>query len=556
MAALESRPELVSAGRLAGRLVSRALAAAAARVQDAPLRRALLAHLGPQAATWPVLTASWPAFDQVNVQLGVEAWLASPGRAHELLGVTGTRYWQSGLADLLSDGPPDPLLGSPGAGSVTTEPRPAGPGGVTHACVSCGVYLIEDQGERFALLLRGPEDGTPDEPVRLQVAAASQARAGQLLGEVRRLAAEHNVYRGQVISFDAEDCTSAGSRPAFLPRPRVGRADVVLPRDVLDGIERQVVGIARHATALRASGQHLKRGVLLHGPPGTGKTHTVRYLLSQLPGVTAVVLSGRSLAAIGDACSIARALQPSVVVVEDVDLLAGPGEVIRGHPLLAGLLNEMDGLGAEANVTFLLTASQADVLEDALAARPGRIDHTARLPLPDAAARRRLVRLYQGGLHIGRTSAMTVVARTDGVTASFIRELLRRAALHAAMHADSARAAHTLPRGGAAPPPNGAAPHPGPLANGVATAPDVALRVTARQLTRALDELLDSSHDLTRVLLGSRPVHGSDAVIRPVLPRLRPTPAPTPTPAPLSPHQPPPPLTPQHLGPGSDRQPS
>jgi hypothetical protein len=92
-----------------------------------------------------------------------------------------------------------------------------------------------------------------------------------------------------------------------------------------------------------------------------------------------------------------------------------------------------------------------------------------------------------------------VVARTDGVTASFIRELLRRAALHAAMHA-----------------------------NGVATSPGVPLRVTARQLTRALDELLDSSHDLTRVLLGSRPVNGADAVIRPVLPRLRPTPTPLP----------------------------
>ena len=528
MAALDSRPELVTAGRLAGRLVSRALALAAARVQDAPLRRALLAHLGPQAAAWPVLTTSWPTFDQVNVQLAVEAWLAGPGRSHELLGVTGTRYWQSGLADLLSDGPPDPLLGSPGVGSVTTEPRPAGPGGVTHPCVSCGVYLIDDAGERLALLLRGPEDGSPDEPVRLQVAGASQARAGQLLGAVRRLAAAHNVYRGQVISFDAGDCAAAGSRPAFLARPQVGRSEVVLPRDVLDGIERQVVGIARHATALRASGQHLKRGVLLHGPPGTGKTHTVRYLLSQLPGVTAVVLSGGSLHAIGDACGIARALQPSVVVVEDVDLLAGPGEAIRGHPLLARLLNEMDGPGADANVTFLLTAGQAEVLEDALAARPGRIDHTARLPLPDAAARRRLVRLYQGRLHIGRTSAMTVVARTDGVTASFIRELLRRAALHAAMHADGARAARTLPRGGAGPPVNGTAPHPGPLASGVATEPGVPLRVTARQLSRALDELLDSSHDLTRVLLGSRPVHGADAVIRPVLPRLRPTPTPLP----------------------------
>jgi ATPase family associated with various cellular activities (AAA) len=516
---------LVAAGRLAGRLVSRAAALAAARAQDAPLRRTLLAHLGPAAAGWPVVAAFWPAFDQVNVQMAVEAWLAGPGRRHDLLGVTGARYWQSGLADLLSDGPPDPLLGSPGAGSVTTDPRPAGPGGVTHPCVTCGVYLIEDRGERFALLLRGPEDGSQDEPVRVQLAGASRGRAGQILDEVRRLAAGHNVYRGQVISFDAEACAAAGSRPAFLARPRIGRDEVVLPPDLLDGIERQVVGIARHATALRASGQHLKRGVLLHGPPGTGKTHTVRYLLSQLPGVTAIVLSGGSLRFIGEACSIARALQPSVVVVEDVDLLAGPGEAVCAHPLLARLLNEMDGLAADANVTFLLTASQADVLEDALAARPGRIDHTARLPLPDAAARRRLVRLYQGGLHIGRASALAVVARTDGVTASFIRELLRRAALHAAMHADGVRPARTAPL-------NGAVPHDRPVTNGAAygraarSGSAVPLRVTARHLNRALDELLDSSHDLTRVLLGSRPARGADAVIRPVLPRIRPTPLP------------------------------
>ena len=49
------------------------------------------------------------------------------------------------------------------------------------------------------------------------------------------------------------------------------------------------------------------------------------------------------------------------------------------------------------------------------------------------------------------------------------------------------------------------------------------LRVSARHLNLALDELLDSRHDLTRVLLGSRPMRGADAIIRPVLPRLRPT---------------------------------
>jgi cell division protease FtsH len=293
---------------------------------------------------------------------------------------------------------------------------------------------------------------------------------------------------------------AGGRLLGFLDRPQLDRAEVILPPDLLDGIERQVLGIARHADALLASGQHLKRGVLLHGPPGTGKTHTVRYLLGRMPGVTAIVIPGAALRYISEACSIARALQPSVIVVEDVDLIAEQRGPRPGQesPLFQ-LLNEMDGLGTDADVTFLLTTHRPDLLEEALAARPGRVDHTARLPLPDAAARRRLLRLYQGNLHISRATAAALVDRTDGVTASFIKELLRRAALHAAVGA------------------NGKATRSPPAAVAATTT----LRVTSRHLNRALDELLDSRNQLTGLLLG-RTAHGADAIIRPVLPRLRP----------------------------------
>ena len=53
---------------------------------------------------------------------------------------------------------------------------------------------------------------------------------------------------------------------------------------MVETIERQVVGVGRHRARLLASGQHLKRGLLLYGPPGTGKTHTVRYLLGRTRG--------------------------------------------------------------------------------------------------------------------------------------------------------------------------------------------------------------------------------------------------------------------------------
>ena len=55
--------------------------------------------------------------------------------------------------------------------------------------------------------------------------------------------------------------------------------DLILPADTFADVRRQVVGVARNSERLRASGQHLKRGLLLYGPPGVGKTHTVRYLV-------------------------------------------------------------------------------------------------------------------------------------------------------------------------------------------------------------------------------------------------------------------------------------
>ena len=305
-----------------------------------------------------------------------------------------------------------------------------------------------------------------------------------VLREIRALAAEQSVFRGQVISFGPDMLgPGVGSTPlSFLPRVAVTRDQLVLPAELLREIERQVVGVAAHSRRLLASGQHLKRGVLLYGAPGTGKTHTVRYLIGLLPEVTVIDISGRALGRIGEACSVARTLQPAIVVVEDVDLIAEertarPGE----HPLLFQLLSEMEGLNPADDVTFLLTTNRADLLEPALAARPGRVDLAAELPLPDATARRALLRLYQGSLVLDTGGLDQVIERTEGLTAPFLRELLRKAALLAAEEGLSA-----------------------PALAGGADSPDDVIRVTSAQLTAALDQLLDSRSQLTRVLLGGQ----------------------------------------------------
>jgi hypothetical protein len=488
----DAKPQLADVGRLTRRLVRQAVSAA--RAEQSSPQHLLAGHLGPDAAVLPVAKATWRGYDHVNVQAGLDAWLAEPGREHEIAGLTSTRFRDLGLAELSQPA----QWADVRVGGVTTAARPCGTGGATRLCVQWAMYLVTDPAGPLALLVRGPEEANPFERVVVEVACADPERGQRVIDEIRRLSVEHNVYRGHVIAFGAEVFGHGAMLLSFLDRPAVRRDQVILPAEVLDDIEEQVLGVARHAGRLLASGQHLKRGVLLHGAPGTGKTHTIGYLLGQLPGVTVVVLTGTVLRLVADACSIARALQPSVVVVEDVDLIAEEREAgtIGAHALLFQLLNEMDGLGADLDVTFLLTTNRADMLEPALAQRPGRVDHAALLPLPDADARRRLLRLYQGNMELDLADPDALITRTEGVTASFIKELLRRAALRAAREAGADSNARTDSN-----------------ARGDSDGDAGPLRVTDAHLSAALDQLLDTRNQLTRVLLGGRrePVSGDES---------------------------------------------
>jgi ATP-dependent 26S proteasome regulatory subunit len=128
--------------------------------------------------------------------------------------------------------------------------------------------------------------------------------------------------------------------------------------------------------------------------------------------------------------NLARLLQPAMVVIEDVDLIArdrdemGPCE----ESMLNGLLNEMDGLKQDADILFVLTTNRPEQLESALAGRPGRIDQAIEVPLPDDIGRKKLVQLYGRGLPLDEAVVTEAAERTRGVSAAFIKELTRRIA--------------------------------------------------------------------------------------------------------------------------------
>ena len=131
------------------------------------------------------------------------------------------------------------------------------------------------------------------------------------------------------------------------------------------------------------------------------------------------------------------------MILEDVDLIGTKREqqVVGANAVLFELLNQMDGLADDADLLFILTTNRPDVLEPALAARPGRIDQAIQIPPPDEDCRRRLFELYGKGLKVETKNLGGLIKRLEGVSAAFIRELLRKAAVHAALETEKGKIA-------------------------------------------------------------------------------------------------------------------
>ena len=425
--------------------------------------------LGAEGTAQSVVARELAAFEHVNLQTAVDAWSAAPGRRVDVRGVAlPPHYGGVWLQQLVSGEALPPLrLSAPALVDL-----PNGPGS-TLACLRLALLLVEDDRGRYVLLVQGPSEYQP--AITVEVAGLAVSAAQEVLAELDRLRAQLNVYRGQLL--DISVTPMGGLHLDFVDHPGPDRDDVVLPHEVLRRIERHALSVADHRARLLAAGQHLKRGLLLYGPPGTGKTHTTRYLLGRMTGYTRLVVTGRALAAVGSVAALARDLDPAVVVLEDVDLVAeerslGPA----ASPVLFDLLDAMDGGAPDADLLFLLTTNRADLLEEALAARPGRVDVAVEIPLPDAAARQQLLALYGRHVPLALTDAETATAveRTEGVTASFLKELVRRSLLEALTEAGSG----SEPATGSTPP------------------------VTGTHVSRALDDLLDAAQAVTRTLLG------------------------------------------------------
>ena len=389
----------------------------AAPAEEPVFRRRLREHFECEPHELPTLSEKFPAYDHANLHLALEAEFAGAHGSVVTFGLINPHpYMPATLSMLAAPG----KAGLMGGQDVVEGPVEYVNVKLDHdrvvACVQSGLFFVKRGAERLAVLIAGPaKEFQPMAQVSIQVMAPSRELAESFLAGLRTAMRKRNVYRGQVLSL--AESRMGNMEIKFHSLPSVLRQNIILPKGVLERIERQTVRFSELSEKLLAAGRHLKRGVLLHGPPGTGKTLTAMYVARAIQDRTVLLLTGRGQGMIEQSCTLARALQPAIVILEDVDLVAEertrPGAACAG-PLLFELLNQMDGLGDDADILFLLTTNRADILEPALAARPGRVDQAIMIPLPDAECRLRLFELYSEKLTLGNVNWSKFVQRTEG----------------------------------------------------------------------------------------------------------------------------------------------
>ena len=248
----------------------------------------------------------------------------------------------------------------------------------------------------------------------------------ELAKETREILKTRSIYRGKALHITTNNDNQLDMRfpPQFIDLRQVDPDELIMNDDVMQQITTNIYAPIEHTAEVRRARIPLKRGVLLEGRYGVGKTLTTRVTAKKCidNGWTFLTVDrGKSLS---EALAFAQRYQPAVVFVEDIDRVTEKRDETAND-----LLNTIDGiLSKSAEVMVVLTTNHVERIEQAML-RPGRLDAVITVAPPDAKSVERLIRLYSRDRLKAGDDLAEVGAELAGNIPSVIREVVERSKL-------------------------------------------------------------------------------------------------------------------------------
>jgi transitional endoplasmic reticulum ATPase len=271
------------------------------------------------------------------------------------------------------------------------------------------------------------DDGRVAFAIRADTIHAHEEELRELFVEARRIAAAESIYRGKAISIRFKDDDGDARDIPAISFVTPSQQIPIFSRATERTIDANVLTPIRHANIARAAGIPLKRGTLLAGPYGTGKTLLAGMIAVEANANGWTFLYVPECTDLADALAFAQRYQPAVVFCEDVERIAG----LERTDTVNELLNTLDGIGSKKDeIMLVLSSNHAEQINPAMR-RPGRIDLVLHITPPDADACVRLLQHYGAGTLMPDTDLGRAGEMLAGFNPATVREAMERAKLEA-----------------------------------------------------------------------------------------------------------------------------